>query len=159
MNSASCLGTTILIFLVCKYVTNVLSVCKEIRHQAVRVWHDCPTSLSPAEFMVQLFGGSKNMAAFGRELGVPTQAGIPHSFRNAFKNVAALVGETSFEVKELEEVKKFFADPEAYAAANPGGGGGGDAGPAAPAGGAPAKAAAAPVEEEEEEEMEFDLFG
>jgi len=115
--------------------------------------------ISPSELMAKLFGGIRNMAAFGRELGVPTQAGIPHSFGNAFKNIAALVGETSFEVKELEEVKKFFADPEAYAAANPGGGGGGDAGPAAPAGGAPAKAAAAPVEEEEEEEMEFDLFG
>merc|ERR550532_995760 len=109
--------------------------------------------ITPSELMAKLFGGIKNMAAFSRELGIPTEAGIPHAFGNAFKNVAALVGDTSFDVKELEEVKKFFKDPEAYAAANPGGGGG-DSGGAAPAAGAPAKAAAAPVEEEEEEEME-----
>merc|ERR1712066_561807 len=100
--------------------------------------------IGPAQLMAKLFGGIRNMAAFGREIGVPTQAGIPHAFGNAFKNIAALVGETDFEVKELEEVKKFFADPEAYAAANPGGGGGGGAAPAAAAGGAATKAAAAP---------------
>lgn len=113
--------------------------------------------ISPADLMAKLFAGIKNMAAFSRELGIPTEAGIPHAFGNAFKNIASLVGETDFEVKELEEVKKFFADPDAYAAANPGGGGGGGGG-AAPAAAA-TKAAAAPVEEEEEEDMEFDLFG
>jgi len=113
--------------------------------------------ISPAELMAKLFSGIQNMAAFSREIGVPTLPGMPHAFGNAFKNVAALVGESDFEVKELEEVKKFFADPDAYAAANPGS----SSAPAAAGGAAPAAkaAAAAPVEEEEEEEMEFDLFG
>jgi len=129
--------------------------------QDAAVFSAAVLDITPAELMAKLFGGIKNMAAFSRELGVPTQAGLPHAFGNAFKNVAALVGDTSFDVKELEDVKKFFADPEAYAAANPGGGGGG--GGAAPAGGAAAgggaKKAAAVEVEEEEEDMEFDLIG
>jgi len=99
--------------------------------------------------------GVANMAAFSRELGIPTEAGLPHAFGNAFRNVAALCADIDFTFKEIEDVKKFLADPEAFAAANPvaaapaaGGGGGG---------GAAAKAAV--VEEEEEEEMDFDLFG
>merc|ERR1712187_89029 len=97
-------------------------------------------------------------AAFSREIGIPTEAGLPHALGNAFKNVAALVGDIDFEFKEVEEVKKFLADPEAYAAANPaaaapaaGGGGGG---------GAAKKEEKKVVEEEEEEEdVDFDLFG
>jgi large subunit ribosomal protein LP0 len=103
--------------------------------------------------------GVANMAAFSREIGIPTEAGLPHMFGNAFRNVAALVSDVDFTFKEVETVKAFLADPEAYAAANPaaaapsgGGGGGGGGAPAA-------KAAAAAVEEEEEEEMDFDLFG
>jgi len=109
----------------------------------------------------KFMAGVNNMAAFSRELGIPTEAGLPHAFGNAFKNVAALLADVSFTFKEVEEVKKFFADPDAYAAANPGGGGG--AAPAAGGGGGgAAKAApkAAAVEEEEEEDGgDFDLFG
>merc|ERR1711972_588619 len=96
-------------------------------------------------------------AAFSREVGIPTEAGLPHAFGNAFKNVAALVGDIDFEFKEVEEVKKFLADPEAYAAANPAA-----AAPAAGGGGAaaPKKEEKKVVEEEEEEEeVDFDLFG
>merc|ERR1712031_32343 len=96
--------------------------------------------------------GVSNMAAFSRELGIPTEAGLPHMFGNAFRNIAALVSEIDVTFKEVEEVKKFLADPEAYAASNP-------VAPAAGAGGA-AKAEKKIVEEEEEEDdMEFDLFG
>jgi len=111
--------------------------------------------------MIQKFlGGVSNMAALSREIGIPTEAGLPHAFGNAFKNVAALIADASFTFKEVEEVKKFFDDPDAYAAANPGGGGGGGGGAAAPA--AAGKGAAAvkeAVEEEEEEDQDFDLFG
>merc|ERR550514_2170374 len=81
------------------------------------------------EIIIQKFmAGVSNMAAFSRELGVPTEAALPHMFGNAFRNVAALVGEVDFTFKEVEEVKKFLADPAAYLAANPGGGGGGGGG-------------------------------
>merc|ERR1719218_549481 len=79
------------------------------------------------EVLVEKFmAGVANMAAFSRELGIPTEAGLPHMFGNAFRNVAALVADIDFTFKEVEDVKKFIADPSAFAAAN--------AGPAAPSG-------------------------
>merc|ERR1711972_977251 len=108
------------------------------------------------EVLIQKFmAGIANMAAFSREIGIPTEAGLPHAFGNAFKNVASLVSDIDFTFKEVEEVKKFLEDPSAFAAANvtaaPAAGGGGAA--------APAAAAKAPEPEEEEEDMDFDLFG
>merc|ERR1712110_1345438 len=79
----------------------------------------------------KFLSGVANMAAFSREVGIPTEAGLPHAFGNAFRNVAALVADIDFTFKEVEKVKEFLADPEAFAAANPvaaaasaGGGGG-----------------------------------
>merc|ERR1712194_869415 len=114
-------------------------------------------SVFPADVLVSKFlAGINNMAAFSRELGIPTEAGLPHAFGNAFRNVAALIADISFTFKEVEDVKKFLDDPTAFAAANPvaaapaasGGGGGGAK-----------KEEAKAVEEEEEEEVDFDLFG
>merc|ERR1719264_2389698 len=105
----------------------------------------------------KFLAGIANMAAFSREIGIPTEAGLPHMFGNAFKNIAALVADLDFTFKEVETVKVFLADPEAYAAANPVA--------AAPAAAATGDAPAAKAEEkkveveEEEEEMDFDLFG
>jgi large subunit ribosomal protein LP0 len=112
--------------------------------------------ISDSVLITKFLAGVNNMAAFSRELGIPTEAALPHAFGNAFKNVAALIADVSFTFKEVEEVKKFLDDPTAYAAANPvaaapSGGGGGGAAPAA------AKKEA--VVEEEEEDMDFDLFG
>jgi len=108
------------------------------------------------DVLIQKFlGGVSNMAALSREIGIPTEAGLPHMFGNAFRNVASLIADADFTFKEVEEVKKFLADPSAYASANPAA-----AAPAAGGGGGAAKAAKAEVvEEEEEEDMEFDLFG
>jgi len=111
------------------------------------------------EVLIQKFmAGIANMAAFSRELGIPTEAGLSHMFGNAFRNIASLVADIDFTFKEVDEVKKFLSDPDAYAAANPvaaaPAAGGGGAAPAA----AEAKKAAV-EEEEEEEDMDFDLFG
>merc|ERR1719497_254031 len=110
------------------------------------------------DVLIQKFlGGIANMAAFSRELGIPTEAGLPHAMGNAFRNVASLVAEADFTFKEVEKVKEFLADPEAFAAANPV-----SSGPTQSSSDAPkeaAAAAAAVVEEEEEEDMDFDLFG
>merc|ERR1719199_1035701 len=110
--------------------------------------------ISDSVLIQKFLAGVNNMAAFSRELGIPTEAGLPHAFGNAFKNVAALIADISFTFKEVEDVKKFFENPDAYAAANP------VAAAAAPAAGGAAKAAEkkAEVEEEEEEEVDFDLF-
>merc|ERR1719159_672546 len=70
------------------------------------------------EVLIQKFmAGIANMAAFSREVGIPTEAGLPHAFGNAFKNIAALVADIDFTFKEVEEVKAFLADPSAFAAA------------------------------------------
>jgi len=109
------------------------------------------------EVLIQKFmAGVANMAAFSRELGIPTEAGLPHMFGNAFRNVAALIADVDFTFKEVEKVKEFLADPEAYAAANPAAA----SGPSSSAAPAEAKKEEKKVEEEEEEEdMDFDLFG
>jgi len=108
----------------------------------------------------KFLSGVANMAAFSREVGIPTAAGLPHAMGNAFRNVASLVAEADFTFKEVEKVKEFLADPEAFAAANPvASGGGGGGGGAAASEDKPAATAAAAVVEEEEEDMDFDLFG
>lgn len=112
--------------------------------------------------LIQKFlSGVANMAAFSREVGIPTEAGLPHMFGNAFRNLAALVADIDVTFKEVEPVKQFLEDPEAYKAANPGGGGGGGGGGAAPAAAdsKPAEEKAVVEEEEEEDDMDFDLFG
>jgi len=100
--------------------------------------------------------GVGNVAAFGREIGIPTEAALPHMMTNAFKNIVALVAEIDFNFPEVEEIKAILSDPEALAAMKAAG-----AASAAPAAGAAAAAdapAAVVVEEEEEEDMDFDLF-
>ena len=34
-------------------------------------------------------------------MGIPTEAGLPHAFGNAFRNVAALVADIDFTFKEV----------------------------------------------------------
>merc|ERR1711879_666913 len=107
--------------------------------------------------MMKFMSGVANMAAFGREVGIPTEAGLPHAFGNAFRNIAALVSDIEFTFPEVETVKLFLKDPDAYAAANPVA----SAGPAT-TGDAPAakkEEKKVEVQEEEEEDMDFDLFG
>jgi len=112
--------------------------------------------ISPDVLMMKFMKGLGNMAAFSREVGVPTEAGLPHMFGNGFRNVASLAADIDFSFKEVEPVKEFLKDPSAYAAAN--------FAAAAPEAGAGAVAAKKEekkevAEEEEEEDMDFDLFG
>merc|ERR1712129_382386 len=107
----------------------------------------------------KFLAGVANMAAFSREVGIPTAAGLPHAMGNTFRNVASLVAEADFTFKEVEKVKELLADPEAFAAANPAASGPSTSGPAATEDKPAAAAAAAVEEEEEEQDMDFDLFG
>merc|ERR1719479_780520 len=75
--------------------------------------------ISDDVLITKFLAGIANMAAFSREVGIPTEAGLPHAFGNAFRNVAALVADIDFTFKEVEKVKLFLADPTAYATANP----------------------------------------
>merc|ERR1719188_523701 len=49
--------------------------------------------MSQDVLITKFLAGVANMAAFSREVGIPTEAGLPHMFGNAFRNVAALVSE------------------------------------------------------------------
>jgi len=107
----------------------------------------------------KFLNGVSHVAAFGREIGIPTEAGLPHMVTKAFKNIVASVVEVDFNAGEkVQEIKDILSDPEklaamkAAASSGPAAGGGGSGAPAA-------AAAAAPAEEEEEEDMDFDLFG
>ena len=98
--------------------------------------------------------GVSNVAAVSLAAGYPTQASVPHSFINGYKNLLAVTLEVDYVFPLAEKIKAILSDPEAFAAmvaasnaAASGGGGGGGAAAAAPE-----------PEEEEEEEMEFDLF-
>jgi len=130
----------------------------ELVFQDASVFPAAVLDIGEAVLIQKFMAGIANMAAFSREIGIPTEAGLPHAFGNAFRNVAALIADVSFTFKEVETVKKFLEDPEAYAAANPvasGGGGGG----AAPAAEKKAEKKAEVEEEEEDEGADFDLFG
>merc|ERR1719460_3153476 len=95
----------------------------------------------------QFMGAAANIAALSREIGVPTEASMPHAVSAGLKNVAALCADIDFTFPEIQSLKDFLADPSAFASAAasaaPAAGGGAAAAPAA---------AAAPVQEEEEEE-------
>jgi len=114
--------------------------------------------ISDAVLMGKFMNGVGHVAAFGREVGIPTEAGLPHMMCNAFKNMVATVAEIDFTFPAAQEIKDILADPEKLAAMKAGAAASASAGPAAAAGGA-AAAAAVVVEEEEEEDMDFDLFG
>merc|ERR1719265_3007737 len=92
------------------------------------------------EIVVSKFmGGIQNIAGLSREIGIPTEASLPHMVSSALKNMAALCADIDYSFPEIQKLKDFLADPSAFASAAP--------------------AAAAPEPEEEEEEMDFDLFG
>jgi len=115
--------------------------------------------ISDSVLITKFLAGIANMAAFSREVGIPTEAALPHMFGNAFRNVASLVADIDVTFKEVEEVKKFLEDPDAYAAANPAAA----AAPAAPSGGgAPKeekKAVVAADDDDDDDAPDFDLFG
>lgn len=127
-------------------------------YQDASVFDAAVLDIKDSVLIQKFLAGVANMAAFSREIGIPTEAGLPHAFGNAFRNVAALVADIDYTFKEVESVKQFLEDPDAYAAANPAAAAGPAATSAAPAGGAKKEEAKA-VEEEEEEDMDFDLFG
>jgi large subunit ribosomal protein LP0 len=103
----------------------------------------------------QFMGAMSNIAALSREVGVPTEASLPHMVSAGLKNMAALCADIDFTFEEIQPLKDFLADPAAFASAAAA------AAPVAAASGGAAEAApaAAAPEEEEEEDMDFDLFG
>jgi large subunit ribosomal protein LP0 len=85
--------------------------------------------------------GCSRLAAVSLALGYPTQASMPHSIGNAFKNLVAItLGLDTYTFPEADTFKEALKNPSAFASAAPAAGGK----PAAAA----APVAAAKVEEE-----------
>jgi len=96
--------------------------------------------------------GVKNVAAISLAIGYPTVASLPHSIIAGYKNILSISLATDYTIKQAEQLKKYLADPSAFAAAAPA--------PAAK-GAAPAKEEKPKKEEpkeEEDEDMGFGLF-
>ena len=75
---------------------------------------------------------------------------MPHSIVNGFKNIAAVCLEADIDIKEIQTIKEYLADPSKFAVA---------AAPAA-ADSSDAPAAAEQKKEESEEESDDDMgFG
>lgn len=91
--------------------------------------------------------GVNNVAAFSRQLAIPTTASVSHSIIEGFKYCAALCLDTEHVFPQMRQLKEMLDNPEAFAAV---------AAPAASAAAA-APAAAAPAKEEEEEEEDADM--
>lgn len=105
------------------------------------------------DLLAKFSAGVANVAALSLAIKYPNVASVPHSIVNGMKNLLAIAAATDIEFKEAETVKKFLADPSAFASAAP-------VAAAAPAAAAAAPAAAAAKEESEEEDddMGFGLF-
>jgi large subunit ribosomal protein LP0 len=101
--------------------------------------------------------GITNVASVSLETGIPTEASVPHLVAAGFKNLLAIAAATDVEFEQAKELKKFLADPSAFAVAAPV--------VAAPTAtttttSAPAKKEPEPKSESESEgDMGFGLFG
>jgi len=89
--------------------------------------------------------GVANVAAASLEIGYCTQASVPHSIINGFKNIAAVAVETDITFPQVEMIKAYLADPSAFAVA------------AAPSAAAVEETKEVAKEESEEEESDDDM--
>jgi large subunit ribosomal protein LP0 len=73
--------------------------------------------ISDEEMLKKFTNGVNNIASISLELGIPTEASVPHSVINAFKSLLAVAAETEVTFKEAEEVKAYLKDPSKFASA------------------------------------------
>ena len=71
--------------------------------QDASVFDAAVLDMSEQMLISKFLSGIANMAAFSREVGIPTEAGLPHAFGNAFKNVASMVSDIDFTFAEVTE--------------------------------------------------------
>lgn len=106
--------------------------------------------IKPDDLLGYFMAGIANVAAVSLQIGYPTVASVPHSIVNGFKNVAAVCLEADIDIKEIQTIKEYLADPSKFAVA---------AAPAA-ADATDAPAAAEQKKEESAEESDDDMgFG
>jgi len=75
--------------------------------------------ITTEDIMSRFVEGIVNVASVSLQIGYPTVASVPHSIINGFKNVAAVAVETSITFPQVEQLKAFLENPEAFAALAP----------------------------------------
>jgi len=99
------------------------------------------------EVLTEKFGQAlRRVAGLSLAVGYPCAASAPHLVGSAFKDIAAIAVAIEHNMKQIEEIQKILADPEALAAAQ-----------AASAAAAPAAEAAKEEEPEEVADAPLDL--
>lgn len=95
-----------------EYGMKVLSAFQEGQVFATEV-----LDIDDAIMVTKFLRGVSHVAAFGREIGIPTEAALPHMFTKCFKNIVAAVVEVDFNAGEkVQEIKDILSDPEKMAA-------------------------------------------
>lgn len=107
--------------------------------------------ITSEDILSRFITGIVNVASVSLEIGYPTVASVPHSIINGFKNIAAVAVETEITFPQVEQLKAFLENPDAFASLAPAA----DAASAA----APAEEAKEEKKEEEEEEESDDDMG
>lgn len=75
--------------------------------------------LSQDEILEKFLSGVRNVAALSLALGVPTEASVPHSVANGFKNLVALAMGADYTFAQAETLIAMIKDPSAFAVAAP----------------------------------------
>jgi len=123
-------------------------ICKTVYDNG-SIYNPDILDIKPADLIAHFCSGIANIAAVSLEIGYPTVASAPHSIVNGFKNLAAVCLEADIDIKEIQSIKEYLADPSKFAVA---------AAPSAQA--KDDKPAAAAKKEESEEESDDDMgFG
>jgi len=110
--------------------------------------------LTDDDIISKFKNGVRNVASVSLAVGYPTLASLPHSLARGYKNLLSIAVATDFTFPNAEKVKKYLANPGAFAAAAP-------ATSVKEDKKAPAKEEKKkeePKEEEEEEDMGLGLF-
>jgi len=105
--------------------------------------------LSQTEVLNKFLTGVRNIAALSLAVGVPTEASVPHSIGNGFKNLVAIALGADYTFDQAATLIAMIKDPSAFASAAP----------VAAAGKAEVAAAVEEEEEAEDDDFGFDLFG
>lgn len=71
------------------------------------------------QLLAKFSAGVANVAAASIEMGYCTQASVPHSIINGFKNVLAIAVEAEIDFPQADAIKAYLADPSAFAVAAP----------------------------------------
>lgn len=75
--------------------------------------------ITDEQLLAKFSAGVANIAAVSLGMGYCTQASVPHSIINGFKNVLAIAIEANIDFPQADAVKAFLADPSAFAVAAP----------------------------------------